>query len=77
MNEGLEFQCEVSGGSMEDLRLRNQQGRTSSAVKALSQRASCPNRACGTQPKLWPQFLPVNPGAALIWGEMCYTAVVS
>lgn len=62
MNEGLEFQCEASGGSMEDLRLHNQQGRTSGAVKAVSQRASCPNRARGTQPKLWPQFPPGNPG---------------
>lgn len=63
MDEGLD----VSGGSVDDLRLHNQQGRTSSAVKAVSQRASCPNRVRGTQPKLWPQFPPGNAGAALIW----------
>lgn len=67
MNEGLEFQCDVSGGSVELLRLHNQQGRISSAVKALSQRASCPNIAGRTQPKLWPQYPSGNAGAALIW----------
>lgn len=77
MNEGLEFQCDVSGGSVENLRLHNQQGRTSSAVKVVSQRASCPNRAHGTQPKFWPQFPPGNAEAALVWWEVCYIAVVS
>lgn len=66
MNKGLEFQSEVSGGSVEDLRLHNDQGRTSSAVKAVYQRASCPNKARGIQPKLWPQFPTGNPGVALI-----------
>lgn len=67
MNEGLEFQYDVSSGGVELLRLHNQQGRISSALKAVSQRASCPNRACGTQPKLGPQFPSGNAGAALIW----------
>lgn len=67
VNKGLEFQSEVSGGSVEDLRLHNHWGRTSSAVKAVSQRACCPNKARGIQPKLWPQFPPANPGVGLLW----------
>lgn len=67
MNEGLEFQYDVSGGSVELLRLHYQQGRISNAVKGVSQRASCPNRAGRTQPKLWPWYPSGNAGAALIW----------